>query len=555
MNLLHKVHATGRWAGVVAIAVAAVVWVHRAWLWRAEPLLFGDHGDARFNVVVLEHWWRTLRGLEPAGSPGFFYPTPHVLGFSDAWLLAVPPYALARIVAMPVTAMQATLLALSVAGFVGAFLALRRIVRADLAVAAVGAALCTVQSGVVSALWASHSQLANAQLVPWLAVLAGSAFAEGSLLRRSASALGLGLLAALLLSTSFYVGWFAGLVILGVVVAALVMGALVEGLRPQAVRVARGLVAHRAELALAMVGALLGLAPFDHLYLPALHMVGPRELGDAEALLLTPWNALLGLGAESVLWGDLAPDLPSIEQRSGYGPLLWGAGVLALLRLLACAFGARRRRDALRPELLVGLAATLTWLVVTALVTRWSTPTAWSFVYWLVPGAKALRVPARALLITFPLTVCGLAAAVRTLSRRRATLAVTVLAATFLLAEQLQRVPMRTLGWPDDGALRADITAPPRACSWFYLASHLDVAGRDALPPVVAQVDAMLVAQNTGLPTVHGYSGHAPSGWHLGDVRAPGYRAAVRDWARAQRLVTGACAYDLVTKSFTVGLP
>lgn len=55
----------------------------------------GDLGDARFNNVVLEHFYRWLGGHEASlVSPGFFYPMPGALTFSDnhwgtAWIYAI----------------------------------------------------------------------------------------------------------------------------------------------------------------------------------------------------------------------------------------------------------------------------------------------------------------------------------------------------------------------------------------------------------------------------------------------------------------------------------
>jgi hypothetical protein len=68
---------------VGAVLLAGAV-VH---LYRATEGLSGFPGDLtdpRFNQVVLEHLWRWIRGEEPhLFSPGFFYPFPGVLAFSD----------------------------------------------------------------------------------------------------------------------------------------------------------------------------------------------------------------------------------------------------------------------------------------------------------------------------------------------------------------------------------------------------------------------------------------------------------------------------------------
>lgn len=61
---------------------------------RAIP---GDMGDARFNGLILEHVFRWLCGIDrDLWSPGFFYPFPGALAFSDNHFGTVGIYALLR---------------------------------------------------------------------------------------------------------------------------------------------------------------------------------------------------------------------------------------------------------------------------------------------------------------------------------------------------------------------------------------------------------------------------------------------------------------------------
>src|SRR5262249_4180087 len=60
--------------------------------WERSP---GDLGDTRFNMYVLEHFFRWLQGKDMSlASPDMYYPFPGVLFFSDthagtAWVYAV----------------------------------------------------------------------------------------------------------------------------------------------------------------------------------------------------------------------------------------------------------------------------------------------------------------------------------------------------------------------------------------------------------------------------------------------------------------------------------
>jgi hypothetical protein len=56
----------------------------------------GDLGDGRFNQLVLEHGYLSLRGFYHWSSPAQFFPTPNTLGLSDTHAGTLPIYALLR---------------------------------------------------------------------------------------------------------------------------------------------------------------------------------------------------------------------------------------------------------------------------------------------------------------------------------------------------------------------------------------------------------------------------------------------------------------------------
>ncbi len=48
--------------------------------------LFGDFGDARLTMLITEHWYRFLQGLEKINDLGIFYPAENTLAYSDMFL-------------------------------------------------------------------------------------------------------------------------------------------------------------------------------------------------------------------------------------------------------------------------------------------------------------------------------------------------------------------------------------------------------------------------------------------------------------------------------------
>ena len=70
------------WPALLALAFGLLgIALPQSDFFRAIP---GDLGDARFNGLILEHVFRWLGGIDASlWSPGFFFPFPGALTFSD----------------------------------------------------------------------------------------------------------------------------------------------------------------------------------------------------------------------------------------------------------------------------------------------------------------------------------------------------------------------------------------------------------------------------------------------------------------------------------------
>lgn len=81
------------WLVVLPALVGALWYLIKATHWLT--MVPGDLGDARFNSVILEHFYRWLQGKDGSlWSPNFFYPYADTLAFSDnhfgtAWIYAI----------------------------------------------------------------------------------------------------------------------------------------------------------------------------------------------------------------------------------------------------------------------------------------------------------------------------------------------------------------------------------------------------------------------------------------------------------------------------------
>jgi len=88
------------------------------------------------------------------------------------------------------------------------------------------------------------------------------------------------------------------------------------------------------------------------------------------------------------------------------------------------------------------------------------------------------------------------------------------------------------------------VSAAPIDCRSFYIANE------PGEPPTSVQIDAILVAQKIGIPTINGYSGNVPIGWNLLDSAAASYEQNARAWATHRGIAAGLCRFDMVSGRF-----
>jgi hypothetical protein len=113
-----------------------------------------------------------------------------------------------------------------------------------------------------------------------------------------------------------------------------------------------------------------------------------------------------------------------------------------------------------------------------------------------------------------------------------------------IAVEQVNVLP-KWISEQADFARIESVPPPPAACRAFVLMpSRPDPAWHRW----THQLDAVVVAQATNLPTLNGESGNAPKTWKLFDPADPAaYRTALIAWADRYGLWDGLCAFDIDT--------
>ncbi len=540
--------------------VPVLAWLAGSVLFYREVLtsgfdqLQGNIGDQRLLAYLSEHWYLVVRGHAAWRDPSYFFPARGVLGYSDALFLYQPVYVPLRALGVDqFAAFQITVMVVTSIGFAATYLLLRRALGVRVGLAAVGALVFCFGNNMTVA--SGHGQLMAVQLLPVLALLAvgaGRSLRDGRTRRAAALAAALGLLTALLLFTSFYVGFYA---LLTAAVALLATSVCAWPVVRRALAVVRSapktcvLVVAAAALSF---GA--GLVPFLITYIPVLDTSGGRDF--TEALNLAPrlgdlWN----VGPDNLLWSDVlgtyGPHHAELERALALTPLFVVSTLVGLVVLLAW-----RRSGADRLRVRTALASAVTAVVLVLLVVRVGDHTPWHTVWRLVPGATAIRALGRIELVAaLPLVMawavladCLWGAARRRRGGPRWLLSAAVAVVAVVVA--LEQVTTSGMADLDRSAQRAllEVSPPPSACSSFYV---VDPSGRRPLWAI--QVDAMLISHVVGIPTLNGYSGLAPQGWFLYDPRSPTYEAEVAAWIDRSGAPAGVCSFDLAARRWTAG--
>jgi hypothetical protein len=519
-------------------------------------LVSGNVGDNRLYIVVLEHWLAALRGEVAVRSPMFFWPEPNVLGYTDCVALLLPPFAIGRALGLDrYLALQGAFVFTKALGFVAMHACLRRLVGLRPWAALLGAALFTISNANYLAI--GHGQLTAVAYVPLLALLSGAWWryrTHGRPTAARCALAGAAVLLALLLLTSYYVGWFTIFVgaLMGLVAA-------FRGARrpwPSPADLRRVL----SDGALALGVFAIATVPFCTVYLPALHRVGGRHFDEVRMFTAAPWH-VIDVGFDNVVWGGalarlapLAPAADSIfavyESQRGWPPLLLSLFVATMFAAAARARCGGRSQAPRGRVMVLGTTALLAWV----LATRWGRATAWKLVFLWVPGASAIRVPVR---INLVINLLVIAVAMIGLDRLRSrgkigarwrSAAVFGALGLVLLIEELNTRPVTSISRTSEYAAFARIGTPPAACRAFYVVKP---ATTDILETARGQIDAMLIAYDHRIPTLNGWSGNQPPGWNL-NLFDEGSAARAQAWAAARGVADGLCELDLATGSWSV---
>lgn len=502
---------------------------------RAMP---GDMGDARFNELILEHVFRWLRGIDhDLWSPGFFFPFPGALAFSDNHFGSVGAYALLRLAGFTAEGAYIGWFTLAYAlNFLCCAHALQRFGLKPQG-SAVGAFLFAFGMPVLAQ--AGHAQLGYRFAIP-LAMLALHRLLRA---RRARHLAWLAVWVTVQFLCSIYLGYFL-LLLLGSWLFASCMAAMFapSEMRPLTLRRGPWRKAEilRCAAVLAPCAAIMALVLLPYVHFA--HLYGFARL-PAEIANLLPRPASYLLADLSTAWGALSQKIGGIPMRQEQ-QLFIGAGAC----VLACIGFLRGRARLTRT------AATALFLLV-ALTVNVDGLSAYRVLESL-PLANAIRGVSRIILVLlFPLALLAASGidwlSVSNTRGRRMRWAAASLLSLLMVVECVARSAPNVALSDWSSRRSAILREVPVGLSSDAI---LFLPRQSGVPAYMTELDGMELAQRLGRKTLNGYSGNSPPGFGFNTApcddltdRLTGYVAFARGDVEQLRA--------LASKVVTIGAP
>ena len=524
-------------------AVGAAVFFRTSLLSHFD-IVNGDAADGQLIMYMHEHLFRWLEGQASFGSPAVFYPQPDVLGYTDAFLLDLLPYAAIRLLgADPYLSMQLLGIALTALCFFCTFHIFARQLGVRMYIALAAALLITFPNNLFFKLSGAHINFFDIYYVPLIVMLALAAlksFPQANARARALTAIAAALY-GLLFATSYYIAWLLAFCMLiavaysGITFRAEILDFARDKRRP--------LIAY---LGVAAAGFALGIIPFLKVYLPVLAVHPARDFREYIGHAPFLYDAI-NVSGTNAIWGGLVTLILGVPRASAPELALAVTPIMSIL-FVAWAYARRNSFDpgGSRTRAIVVSSCAAVAILSWPLTIKIGSVSAFWIPFHVIPGGSAIRAAERIQLLCGGFTAAGLVllldawsrqVSARDISRRQLAVAAILVVC---LAEQLN---FYRGGFERAAALKAlaAVPGPPHGCEVIVVAN----AGQRPL-----QTDAMWIALTVGLPTINGDSSWLPPGWHLND-RDRDYLAEARDWIAYSHLTKAVCLYDQATRAWS----
>ena len=522
-------------------------------------LLPGDVGDARFNILIAEHWIQFFKGELNFREVRMFYPLDFTLGFSDLSLLyAVMELPFRGVGLDAMRSVQISFYLLHFLGALSCFYLFRKLLHFHLLSSLTGMMVICFGNALAQKL--GHTQFYTYFLLPpmlYCLICYCRCSENVSWMRRMGWLTAAELLGLLILYTGYYTAFFAAFYV-SLFFSGLLLVFLFRENAQDFFLFLRWVRIRVVDFCIAGLIGMVGLIPFWMIYAPVLEKGFKRTWKDISPFLLN-WYDLFNPGNGNFLWGRrFLENFPEAGERVYYHEFWSGFPWITLFLLgMSCVWGMCRLKKNM-PQRNVYLAAMIFGFVscVILALRGEGIMAAWDTVRRIFPGASGIRVVSRILLILlFPAGIIltfFLNGVAEKLSGWKFGGIVLAGIGMLLFLDHLNVNGNEHFSIAERRTFRESIVPPPEECRIFFVTKKGEIPGEGIeLEQSFAQLDAMEIALYCKLKTVCGYSGNAPQNWSLNLIFKESYPQLLQAWVERHSIKEPLYCYDLNDKKWS----
>lgn len=533
---------------VVFFGICSISLAHRDILIDGFDFLPGDRYDMVIMSSILEHWRNFWGGYSVWHDVGYFYPYKRTIAQTDGYFLIGIIYSLIRCFSDDIfLSVALTSIVLSFIGFSSLFWLANRGLKFN-----AGASILISSTFVVLHSIVSHHQRLQLMSVFILPLLSGILICYLRFIlecenkcRISKSGCVFSILYGSLTITCFYVAWFYMLFLL------MMLAVICIYQRTLLVNILKRLAYQKKSSTVVLFLFFLSLTPFVWAYFPKSQEVGVRLYSSVSGNLIAPIE-IIQVGFDNYLYGPMlrllfdlvAPKyVPSGEYYNvGLSPFVF------LLFILAFFYFRSRRK---KPEINVFYSLAITSIFCCMLLVKINGHSLWFFVYYLIPGAKALNAVSTFLMV--------IALAVLLVIGKYLD-SINIPKYLFICIGMLMLIGEVSPSYNDfdraeENKRIENIPFTPKMCRVFYVTGYKEQRSIPKYPEWVNSmyahnVTAMLLSQIIKLPTINGVASFNPPDWNFAAPWSTDYERRIDQYVNNHN-VTGICKFDLNTKKWS----
>jgi hypothetical protein len=509
-------------------------------------LVAGDPLDGMLALAIELHWPRVFQGLSLNWhDTNFFYPEKDTLGYNDAFFLHGVIMSVLRTFRIdPFLSMQIVDWCFHGIGFIAMYIFGRYTFKWPVAVCSLCAALFVTANSYYQH-DAVHAQFLCCFVIPILGILQVAAFKKCYYQSKIPYVymVAFSLIFGSLLITTFYTAFF--FMLFDCVTLLIILGQYLlknwSSLRWQVSWVV--VTSFFIQVFLIILCSL----PLLIIYLPKVSETGMHRFGEILPFALRPID-VINVGPNNLLWSTFIQtiaarfgiDWPGLfEDQTGTSPLLFIIFLISGTTLFS------RSTDSIERVILVAMWWATVFLLF--LTIKWPyLGWIWGVVYGYIPGAAAIRVICRIQLVLYiPIVIVSCDFVARS-AWCRDTRLLTCLVGLVLLLEQINDRPVFLIDRHAQNAFFNSISAPPVLCGAFFAENSR--GGYDVDSTYRHNVDAMLVAELKGIPTLNGYATFLPRHWSLLHPEQPQYLNNLKAWMAYHPISVKVCGLNFISR-------